>query len=189
MQKKEQGNTYASLAREADLVRVSEEAPKKEIIFLLENSDIQRSNEPWKILQRYLTMGLYFPGESYKTWSYYEAILSHTGSAEFQHFTSEYNENVYNFSKITIKQIVLMEEWGISTMQEKIVPVNKVNMNFTYWDYIQSFHKIFYYNNEKLKYTWFLKICAKVFTQNLPNWFISCWALHGRTKKIYLIIF
>ena len=68
--KKEQGDTYASLAREADLVRVLEEAYTKEIIFLLKNSDIQRSNEPWKISQRYLIEGLYFPGESYKTRSY-----------------------------------------------------------------------------------------------------------------------
>lgn len=131
-----------------------------------------------------MTKGLYFPGESYKTRSYYESILSNTGSAEFQHFTSDYNENVYNFSKMTIKQIISMEDWGISTMQEKIVSVNKVNMNYTYWDYIQAFHKVFCYNNEKLKHTWFLKICAKVFSQNLPNWFINWWALHGPTKKI-----
>ncbi|KAG5613877.1 hypothetical protein H5410_013701, partial [Solanum commersonii] len=31
------------------------------------NSDIQRREEPWKIFQRYLVNGLYFPGESYKT--------------------------------------------------------------------------------------------------------------------------
>ena len=141
LQKKEQGDTYASLAREVDLVRVSEEASTKEIIFLLENSYIQRSNEPWKILQRYLTKGLYFPGEAYKTRTYYESTLSHTRSAEFQHFTSKYDKNVYNFSKITIKQIISAEEWGISTMQERSVSVYKVNMNFTYWDYIQAFHK------------------------------------------------
>ena len=76
-----QGNTYASLDKETDIVRVSEETATKEIIFLLENSDIQRSNEPWNILQRYLKKGLYFPGEAYKTQTYYESILSHTGSA------------------------------------------------------------------------------------------------------------
>ena len=105
---------------------------QKRVIFLLENSDIQRSNEPWKILQRYLTKVLYFPGEAYKTQTYYESILSHTGSAEFQHFTSKYDKNVYNFSKITIKQIISAEDWGISTMQERQVSVNKINMHFTY---------------------------------------------------------
>ena len=83
LQEKEQGNTYASIAKETDPVSVPEETTTKEIIFLLENSDIQRSNEPWNILQRYLTKGLYFPGEAYKTRTYYETVLSYTGSAEF----------------------------------------------------------------------------------------------------------
>ena len=98
-----------------------------------------------------MTKGLYFPGEAYKTRTYYESILSHTGSAEFQHFISDYDKNVYNFSKITIKQIISAGDWGISMMQERQVSVNKINMNFTYWNYIQAFRKIFYYNNDKFK--------------------------------------
>jgi len=86
----------------------------------LENSEIQRKDEPWKIFQRYLINGLYFPGESYKTRSYYETILISTGSVDFQHF-SGYNtsENVCNFSKIIIKQIISIEDWGISSMKER----------------------------------------------------------------------
>ncbi|KAG5581546.1 hypothetical protein H5410_052173 [Solanum commersonii] len=30
-------------------------------------------------------------------------------------------------------------------------------MNFTYWDYIQAFYKVLYYNNDKHKHTWFIK--------------------------------
>ncbi|KAG5599470.1 hypothetical protein H5410_030840 [Solanum commersonii] len=36
-------------------------------------------------------------------------------------------------------------------------------MSFTYWDYINAFHKVLYYNNERYKHTWFIKICAKIF--------------------------
>ena len=43
--------------------------------------------------------------------------------------------------------------------------VNGVNMSFTYWDYIQAFNKVFYYNNYKQKHTWFVKIYAKVFSK------------------------
>ena len=77
-----------------------------------------------------------------------------------------------------------MEDWGISTMHERQVSINKINMNFTYRDYIQVFHKIFYYNNNKLKHTWFLKVCAHVCTKNLPNWFINWWSIHGPTVMI-----
>ena len=183
LQTKEQSHTFASIAKETDPVSNPEETDKKEIIFLLENSDIQRKNEPWNILQRYLTKGLYFPGETYKSRTYYESILSNTKSAEFQHF-SDFDNTIYNFSKITFKQIISAEDWGISTLQEKQVMVNGVNMSFTYWDYIQAFNKVFYYNNYKQKHTWFVKICAKVFSKDLPNWFLNWWSFHGPTVKI-----
>ncbi|KAG5591005.1 hypothetical protein H5410_041519 [Solanum commersonii] len=97
------------------------------MILLLENFNIQRNEEPWMIFQRYLVNGLYFPSESYKTQSYYETILISTGSAEFQHF-SGYNtsENVYNLSKMIIKQIISVEDWGIFTMKERQICLNKL---------------------------------------------------------------
>ncbi|KAG5574739.1 hypothetical protein H5410_054873 [Solanum commersonii] len=83
-----QSDTFASIAKEeVDDIRSYERVVKKEMIFLIENSEIQRKEEPWKIFQRYLLNGLYFPGESYKTRLYYETILTNTCSVEFQHFS------------------------------------------------------------------------------------------------------
>ncbi|KAG5631738.1 hypothetical protein H5410_003455 [Solanum commersonii] len=86
------------------------------MIFLIENSEIQRKEEPWKIFQQYLLNELYFPGY-----------------VEFQHF-SGYNtsENVYNFYKMIIKQIISIEDWGISSMKERQISLNKIPTNFTY---------------------------------------------------------
>uniref|UniRef100_M1DNK3 Uncharacterized protein n=1 Tax=Solanum tuberosum TaxID=4113 RepID=M1DNK3_SOLTU len=73
--------TFASVTKEDnDDIKSYENVPKKEMIFLLENSELQRKNEPWKIFQRYLINGLYYPDESYKTRSYYEEILISSGS-------------------------------------------------------------------------------------------------------------
>ncbi|KAG5615778.1 hypothetical protein H5410_015602 [Solanum commersonii] len=123
-----QSDTFASVAKEeVDDIRSYERVVKKEIIFLIENSEIQRKEEPWKIFQRYLLNGLYFPGELYKTRLYYETILTNTGSVEFQHF-SGYNtsENVYNFSKMIIKQIISIEDWGISSI--KSLPISLIGI-------------------------------------------------------------
>jgi len=168
-----------------DDIRSYERVVKKEMIFLIENSEIQRKEEPWKIFQRYLLNRLYFPGESYKTRLYYETILTNTGSVEFQHF-SGYNtsENVYNFSKMIIKQIISIEDWGISSMKERQISLNKIPTNFTYWDYINAFSKVLYYNNERHKHTWFIKVCAKIFVDPIPNWFLNWWSYHGPTVKI-----
>ncbi|WMV09102.1 hypothetical protein MTR67_002487 [Solanum verrucosum] len=86
-----QSNTFAAIDREdtIDDMKTYEKVEKREMIFLLENADIQRREEPWKIFQRYLLNGLYFPGESYKTRKYYETLLISTG-VKFQHF-SRYN--------------------------------------------------------------------------------------------------
>ncbi|KAG5605211.1 hypothetical protein H5410_026703 [Solanum commersonii] len=181
-----QSNTFASIAREdtIDDMKTYEKVEKKEMIFLLENSDIQRREEPWKIFQRYLLNGLYFPGESYKTRKYYETLLISTG-VEFQHF-SGYNtgENVYNFSKMIVKQIIHIEDWGISSMTERQISLNNVKISFTYWDYIQAFDKVLCYNNERHKHTWFIKVCAKIFASPIPNWFLNWWSYHGPTIKI-----
>ncbi|KAG5616236.1 hypothetical protein H5410_016060 [Solanum commersonii] len=181
-----QSNTFASIAREdtIDDMKTYEKVEKREMIFLLENFDIQRREEPWKIFQRYLLNGLYFPGESYKTRKYYETLLISTG-VEFQHF-SGYNtiENCYNFSKMIVKKIIHIEDWGISSMTERQINLNNVKISFTYWDYIQAFKKVLCYNNERHKHTWFIKVCAKIFASPIPNWFLIWWSYHGPTIKI-----
>ncbi|WMV29265.1 hypothetical protein MTR67_022650 [Solanum verrucosum] len=180
-----QSDTFALVAKEkVDDIKSYEKVSKKEMIFLLENYDIQRKEEPWKIFQRYLVNELYFPGESYKTQSYYETILMSTCSIDFQHF-SGYNtsENVYNFSNI-IKQIISVEDWGISTTKERQISLNKVSVNFTYWDYIHDFDKVLIYNTERHKHTWFTKVCAKIFAKSIHNCFLNWWLYHGPTTKI-----
>ncbi|KAG5600013.1 hypothetical protein H5410_031383 [Solanum commersonii] len=102
---------------------------------------------------------------------YYEkTILISTGGVEFQHFSGcNTSKNAYNFSKMIIKQIISVEDWGISTMKERQISLNKIATSFTYWDYIHAFDKVLYYNNDRHKHTWFIKICAKIFAGSIPN--------------------
>ncbi|KAG5591282.1 hypothetical protein H5410_041796 [Solanum commersonii] len=143
-----QGDSFASIAKEEiDDIKTYE----------------KRKEEPWKIFQKYLVNGLYFLGESYKTRKYYETLLISTG-VEFQHF-SGYNtsENVYNFSKMIIKHVIHIEDWGISSMTEIQFILNKVMRN---------------------KHTWFIKVYAKIVANPIPNWFLNWWSYHEPTIKI-----
>ncbi|KAG5569979.1 hypothetical protein H5410_059745 [Solanum commersonii] len=91
LSQKEKCDTFASIAKDdIDDIKSYQMVAKREKIFLWENSEIQRKDEPWKIFQR-------------------------TGSTEFQHF-SGYNTsaNVYNFSKMIVNPIISIEDWGIS---------------------------------------------------------------------------
>ncbi|KAG5630952.1 hypothetical protein H5410_002669 [Solanum commersonii] len=66
-----------------------------------------------------------------------------------------------------IKKIISVKDWGISTMKERQISLNKVSMNFTYWDYIHAFDNVLIYNNERHRHTWFIK-----------------WSYHDPTTKI-----
>ncbi|KAG5632661.1 hypothetical protein H5410_004378 [Solanum commersonii] len=67
-----------------------------------------------------------------------------------------------------IKQIISVEDWGISTMKERQISLNKVLI----------------YNNERHKHTWFIKVCAKIFAEPIPNSFLNWWSYHDPTTKI-----
>ncbi|KAG5590211.1 hypothetical protein H5410_040725 [Solanum commersonii] len=72
-----------------------------------------------------------------------------------------------------VKQIISIEDWGISSMKERQISLNKIPTNFTYWDYINTFSKVLYYNNKRHKHTWFIKVCAKICVDPIPNWFLE----------------
>nr|XP_016432715.1 PREDICTED: uncharacterized protein LOC107759331 [Nicotiana tabacum] len=49
--------------------------------------------------------------------------------------------------------------------------------------YLQAFGKVLYYNNDRHKHTWFIKVYAKIFAEAVPNWFLNWWSYHGPTVK------
>nr|GFC41813.1 hypothetical protein [Tanacetum cinerariifolium] len=67
-----------------------------------------RGNDPWILMTRYLDNAPY-AAHAYKGRTYYENILKFTGTIEVTHFTAA-NSNVYNFSKVLIKQIISADE-------------------------------------------------------------------------------
>ncbi|KAG5605282.1 hypothetical protein H5410_026774 [Solanum commersonii] len=101
---------------------------KREVILLLENSDLKWKNVPWQVMSRYLDT-LSYTTTIYKYIMHYEMILSATGSCAFQHFYPANTKKVYNFSKIIIKKILAPEEWGMSPLKEMnyIHPEQKVS--------------------------------------------------------------
>ncbi|KAG5599201.1 hypothetical protein H5410_030571 [Solanum commersonii] len=82
-------------------------------------------------------------------------------SEELQRFSGagySPHEKVYNFSKIIIKQVILVED--------------------------RAFDKVLYYNNDKHKHIWFIKVCTKIFAEPIPNWFINWLSYHGPIIQI-----
>lgn len=182
---------YAQAVLEGDNVEDTSEyiqSPYKEDIILLENREVmlyfENNNDPWFLMTRYLDTAS-FTSCSYKPRIYYEQILISTGSVDFSHFKTG-NNTAYNFSKAIIKRVIAAEDWGLSTLREKefTVPESKNIFKFNYWDYIDSFHKAFLYENPNRKHSWFFKVCENVFKQNIPVWFIKWWMSYGPSIDI-----
>ncbi|KAG5592750.1 hypothetical protein H5410_043264 [Solanum commersonii] len=163
--------TYSSVLIDDENIEVFDMNSKKEVILLLEESDLRWRNEPWQIMTRYLDTVAY-TATSYKYRMHYEIILSSTG-CEFQHFYPANTKKVYNFSKLVVKRIISPEEWGMSTLKELDYnhPEQKVPVKYNYWDYIDGFNKVLLYENANRKHSWFIKLCANIFDRNIPNWF------------------
>lgn len=99
--------------------------------------------------------------------------------------TSGNKNEIYNFSKIIIKQLITAEEWGISPFVEKsFTSSNNVTIKYNYWDYIQAFDNVFFCQNDKKKHTWMIKVCDRVYNSEIPNWFKKWWNKFGPLKDI-----
>ncbi|KAK9677048.1 hypothetical protein RND81_11G118400 [Saponaria officinalis] len=99
------------------------------------------------------------------------------------HFSGA-NKEIYNFSKIIIGLIIPINDWGISPFTEKTVTVRGAVVKYNYWDYIQAFNKVFFYESDKRSHTWFIKISSDVYNTDLPSWFINWWSFYGTSANI-----
>ncbi|KAG5631390.1 hypothetical protein H5410_003107 [Solanum commersonii] len=98
-----QSDTFASIGREdIDDIKSYEKLPKKEMKFLLENSEIQRKEEPWKIFQRYLINILYFLGFTGQLRGWWDNYMSIEQNAAVINATSD-SEGVDNLGMTLVK--------------------------------------------------------------------------------------
>lgn len=160
--------------------------PEERVIIILSNSDKKWEDNPWLLCERYLINNQY-PVESYKNRYFYESILSSNG-CDIHHFTG-HDAEIYNFSKIFIKKVIKIEEWGITPLKTKTLVNGEKRIDYNYWDYIQAFNKAFLYENDKRSHTWLIKFSAEVYNQVLPTWLIEWWQFYGTTEEILPPIF
>ena len=164
----------------------------QELIFFLEQQDLKFQNDPWFLMSKYLDEQC-FPTESYKHRPHYQSILTHTSSFEFEHFQQWGSARVqqlpgqkkdFHYSKATILQILFPEDWGLSTLKCREYPQGNGKISYTYWDYIQAFYKVFYFENKQKKHSWWIKVNPEIFQKGVPSWFIDWWNYFGPSPTI-----
>ncbi|KAG5605696.1 hypothetical protein H5410_027188 [Solanum commersonii] len=74
--------TYSTILMDEESTEVFDLNDKREVILLLENSDLKWKNDPWQVMSRYLDTVCYTT-TVYSYMMHYEMILLAIGSGEF----------------------------------------------------------------------------------------------------------
>lgn len=119
---------------------------------------------------------------------YFEQILKDTGSVHFTHHLSNKSSHEHAFSKFQISKIITVQDW-----EREIIYLHKSkrlqdrncagNLWYNYFNYVRAWEQVLFYQNPKLKHTWFLSF-ASSFTSAFPSWFHNWWDIFRATEAI-----
>ncbi|KAK9994246.1 hypothetical protein SO802_023949 [Lithocarpus litseifolius] len=58
------------------------------------------------------------------------------------------------------------------------------DLHYSYYDYMDAFEKVFYYQNKKFDHSWLLMFDRK-FSNTIPTWFLKWWEMFGLVPHIF----
>ncbi|KAL4182160.1 hypothetical protein AMTRI_Chr12g241150 [Amborella trichopoda] len=140
------------------------------------------NTDPIKLAPLYLINHLN-PTNGVKTREYYEAILMETGSISVVYYYQQ-NTRVIAYSKVQIKKLLSYDEWGCNPAQGK--KLHNPDFSYKYYkyaEYIEAWHKLFYYQNLNNTHSWYIQFRLPIF-ERFPNWFKNWFLVWGSTTAI-----
>ena len=156
-----------------------------ETVLWIEPSDEQWMTDPWEIKRRYLTTQQSPP--HFDQYRYiYEQILVETGAVEIKHTLHDANKTAspIQFSKMVIRNIMPIATWGIHPHTTRDIDLRNKQTKYSYWDYIDAFTQVFYYQNPIKNHSWFIRITSDVLKTDVPSWFLVWWDKFGLSLDI-----
>ncbi|KAG6664269.1 hypothetical protein CIPAW_02G081200 [Carya illinoinensis] len=160
-------------------------------IFPIE-SELQHLSEPQKLLDAFLLPDWhYVPQNITKTQNFYEFILVDTDSiiiseipCSLQSQPSPPATPIIAFHKVTIKQVLTLEQWGKNPYLTRRFSQPYDPPYFDYYDYQQAWNKTFLRQNKNLRHSWFLHFDKLQEIKTLPRWFLLWWDQFGPESLI-----
>ncbi|KAG2685363.1 hypothetical protein I3760_10G122000, partial [Carya illinoinensis] len=155
-------------------------------------SELQHLSEPQKLLDAFLLPDWhYVPQNITKTQNFYEFILVDTDSiiiseipCSLQSQPSPPATPIIAFHKVTIKQVLTLEQWRKSPYLTRRFSQPYDPPYFDYYDYQQAWNKTFLRQNKNLRHSWFLHFDKLQEIKTLPRWFLLWWDQFGPESLI-----
>nr|POF03546.1 hypothetical protein CFP56_69294 [Quercus suber] len=129
-----------------------------------------------------LPLGWHFlPKHPEKNIRFYKSILLQEKSARIENIMNKKNPAEVLYHKVIFTGFVSCEEWGQHPSFLKVLKDS--GLHYSYYDYIDAFEKVLFYQNKSFDHSWFLMF-FKPFSSPIPSWFLKWWEIFGPAPQI-----
>ncbi|KAK9105832.1 hypothetical protein Scep_022676 [Stephania cephalantha] len=124
----------------------------------------------------------YLPSRPHTNIKFYESILVHTKSVQFEHFTRDNSEEI-SYLKFRIQKVLTPVEWcslnssiqhSPFMYQQMIIAKDKPAVTINYKDYMDAWRNVLFYQDPSSKHSWYLTFIKSI-KLPLPTWFMTDW--------------
>ena len=129
----------------------------------------------------------YLPKHPEKNIKFYKNILIQKKSARVENILNRADPTVVLYHKFIITGFISSKEWGRHPFLLKPLAVKTLaspELFYSYYDYIDAFKKVLFYQNKNFDHSWFLMFDKK-FSSTIPTWFLKWWEIFESVPQIF----
>ena len=143
--------------------------------------------DPLALAMEVLPEGWHFlpkhPGKNIK---FYKSILIQEKSALVENIMNKKGDSlVVLYHKFIITGFTNYQDWGHPSTFKQLTEYKGSELYYSYYDYMDAFEKILFFQNKNYDHSWFLMFDKK-FHSTIPSWFLKWWEMFGPIPQIFL---
>ena len=129
----------------------------------------------WHFLQKH-------PGKDIK---FYKSILVQEKFAHIENIMNKKGDpSVVLYHNFIIIVFTGCQDWGHPSTLKQLTDYKGSELYYSYYDYMDAFEKVLFFQNKNYDHLWFLMFHKKFFN-TIPSWFLKWWEMFGPIPHIF----
>ena len=128
----------------------------------------------------------FLPKHLEKNIKFYKSILIQEKSARIENIMNKRDPSKVLYHKFIITGFVSCKDLGRhpSLLKELtgLKTLSGLELHYSYYDYIDAFEKVLFYQNKNYDHSWFLMFDKKL-NSLIPSWFLKWWEMFGSVPQ------
>ena len=120
----------------------------------------------------------FLPKSPEKNIKFYKGILIQEKSAKIEDIRDRINPSKVLYHKFIIQSFVSGKDLGHPSSLRTLTVLKGSEPLYNYYDYMDAFEKVLFFQNEKCDHSWFIQFDKK-FKSQIPSWFLKWWEMFG----------